>query len=186
MTTRSSPKISLFEFMKIGTWTYENSDRQVVWYRGYVTVYHGRSTEDIPCPEVRKNKLKARDDARKLLAELRKEKMFLLNKLHAFRDQPISYPGSTSETIRIQVNKHLNSPEHLIHRRKERDRRYKKMSQCVVCKVLNKIPSVREADILYHIKERPTFYFVCHGCCVHQEELALFALKAICKIREQE
>lgn len=59
--------------MKTGVWTYEDADKQVVWYRGYVTVYHGRSTEDVPCGEVRKNKLKAKEDAKALLAKLKKQ-----------------------------------------------------------------------------------------------------------------
>ena len=59
--------------MKPGVFTYENSDKQTVWYRGYVKRYTGVTVEEIPCSEVRKNRIKAMEDAKRLIRELKKK-----------------------------------------------------------------------------------------------------------------
>lgn len=59
-------------YMKPYVWTYEDSNKQVVWFRGYVKQYVGRTVEEIPCGEVRKNRLKALDDAKALIKKLKK------------------------------------------------------------------------------------------------------------------
>lgn len=53
--------------MKESYWKYENGT-----YRGRVKKYHGAIVESIPCAEVRTNKLKALEDAQKLLAKLKR------------------------------------------------------------------------------------------------------------------
>lgn len=59
--------------MRPKVFTYENADNQTVWYRGYAQKIVGRTIEEIPCTEVRKNKMKAMDDAKKLIAKLKKK-----------------------------------------------------------------------------------------------------------------
>ena len=55
--------------MKPKTWSYPNDT-----FRGYVVVYDGRSTAEVHCKEVRVNRLKATEDAKKLLKKLKHEK----------------------------------------------------------------------------------------------------------------
>lgn len=100
-----------------------------------------------------------------------------LNILPEVRGQAISYPGSTSEQIRLSVNEHLQSPEYVIQRRKDLDVIYTPMKQCVVCEVARYVSEpLKMVCIEQMINDRPSFYFVCHGCCVHKEGLALHAL----------
>lgn len=57
--------------MKPGFWTYENAEKQAVWFRGYVKKYHGASVEEIPCPEVQKNRQKALADAKAMIKKMK-------------------------------------------------------------------------------------------------------------------
>lgn len=57
--------------MKPAVWEYENPDKQTVHFRGYVKEYQGSTVIRHPCPEVRGNKWKAKEDAEKLLKKLK-------------------------------------------------------------------------------------------------------------------
>ena len=54
--------------MKPSFWKYENNT-----FRGRVVVYAGNVVTNVPCTEVRKNQLKALEDAKKLLRTLKKQ-----------------------------------------------------------------------------------------------------------------
>lgn len=54
--------------MRASFWKYENDT-----FRGKVIKYHGHRIEEITCDEVRRNKLRAIEDAEKLIAKLKKE-----------------------------------------------------------------------------------------------------------------
>lgn len=58
--------------MKPAVWQYEDSEKQMVHFRGYVKTYQGATLTRHPCAEVRKNKWQAMEDAKKLLLKLRK------------------------------------------------------------------------------------------------------------------
>lgn len=53
--------------MKPHVFTYENPEKQTVHFRGYFKTYKGASVEIHPCKEVRENKYKALDDAKKAI-----------------------------------------------------------------------------------------------------------------------
>lgn len=59
--------------MKPLVYTYENSDKQTVCFRGYFKSYHGTGVQVHTCPEVRGNKFKALDDAKKALVKYKKD-----------------------------------------------------------------------------------------------------------------
>jgi len=103
----------------------------------------------------------------------------ILNKLNPTGFHPISYADSSSERIRIATNKHLQSPEYLVFRRKELDRRKRHiLKQCLVCQTKKMNSSKLKVETInYYFKQRPKFYFVCHDCCVHEDtEVVLYAL----------
>ena len=51
--------------------TYENAEKQTVYFRGYVKRYKGRVVEEIPCPDVRTNRADALKDAKKMVKTLK-------------------------------------------------------------------------------------------------------------------
>lgn len=53
---------------------YEDPEKQTVHFRGYVKVYHGQRFETVSCDVVRRNRLRAICDAKKLVLKLRNEK----------------------------------------------------------------------------------------------------------------
>lgn len=53
--------------MKPLVFTYENSEKQTVHFRGYFKIYKGTLCEIHSCKEVRTNKLKAIDDVKKAI-----------------------------------------------------------------------------------------------------------------------
>lgn len=57
--------------MKAKVWTYSDPDNQKTHYRGYVAEYKGTTIIAHGCKEVRKNKLKAMEDSKKLLKKLK-------------------------------------------------------------------------------------------------------------------
>lgn len=69
--------------MKAKVWSYEDSEKQTVHYRGYVQIpyiyqdAHGSPRcriDEVNCTQVRKNKLKALCDAKRLMLKLKDEK----------------------------------------------------------------------------------------------------------------
>lgn len=59
--------------MKASVWEYKSPDKQITYFRGYVKVYDGPKVTRVACDLVFKNKLKAKEDANKLLKKLKKQ-----------------------------------------------------------------------------------------------------------------
>ena len=60
--------------MKTKVYTFEDSLKQSVWYRGGVVIYNGKSTAEIACKNVYPNRLKAQESAQRLMRKIRQEK----------------------------------------------------------------------------------------------------------------
>ena len=58
--------------MKPKVATFENTEKQSVWYRGYVEWFEGTWKHKMYCTNVYPNKLKAFASAKRLLTKLRK------------------------------------------------------------------------------------------------------------------
>jgi hypothetical protein len=53
--------------MTAEVWKYDDVKNRTAWFRGYVKMYVGATIVKLPCKEVRKHRLQALKDAKKLL-----------------------------------------------------------------------------------------------------------------------
>lgn len=57
--------------MKPKVYTYENVEKQQLFFRGYTQRYNEHLVENIPCTQVRGSKIEALNDAKKLIKKSR-------------------------------------------------------------------------------------------------------------------